>query len=126
MCVCLQVMSISQPDKFSAFRTMHGSTIKSQCDKRRVVRHYTLTQTKQVATVSSQHLVAVFHVTMVMLESPHECVSIQGPHPLKDATFPTPTHKFSHICLCAATKQLFGKVNRTTDQQQMISVIKII
>ncbi|KAG7226841.1 hypothetical protein INR49_014190 [Caranx melampygus] len=31
-----RVMSISQLDKYSLFRTMHGSTIKTQCDKNRV------------------------------------------------------------------------------------------
>ncbi|GLD58118.1 stabilin-1, partial [Lates japonicus] len=28
-----RVMGVSQPDKFSSFRTMHGSTIKYSCDK---------------------------------------------------------------------------------------------
>ncbi|KAA8593678.1 hypothetical protein FQN60_009794 [Etheostoma spectabile] len=28
-----KVMGVSQPDKFSSFRTMHGSTIKYSCDK---------------------------------------------------------------------------------------------
>ncbi|XP_076599998.1 stabilin-1 [Chaetodon auriga] len=28
-----RVMSLSQPDKYSSFRTMHGSTIKYSCDK---------------------------------------------------------------------------------------------